>query len=433
MLSSNSSTTPNYYSAISLLRDVRKKFPHILTVMGGQHPSNFPDETLADEAVDFVIRDEGESPLVALCEAIEKGVSEYSNIPGLSYEGLDGRVHNPKTATLDVNALPFPAYDLLPMHLYSSPSYTKFAMPCYQMVASRGCPYRCTYCVNAELDINALYRKRDVDSVLDEMEVLIRDFGAKQVQFWDPIFPLGRKHAYEFCEKLMARGLHKKIIWSCTTRAETLSEDVIKLMYKAGCRGLGFGLESGVPELLAMVQKKTDLGKVRDICRIARKAGLIVAGSFILGFPDETPAMTRQTLDFAKSLDLHYAQFSIMVPYPGTPLYDQLKAKGELRAPEEHDFIRFNQSIGLTDVEPFFVPKGRTAVELSEWHKRAYAEFYIRLTLVWRHLPHLRWSIVLGMIRSFLAIARVAVRCRVEDLVRLTGSARIYNFMRERS
>lgn len=425
-----SSTTPNFYSAISLIRDVRQQFPDILTVMGGQHASFFPEKTVADEAVDFAIRDEGEYPLVALCKAIEKGDGDYSGISGLSFTGPSGPVHNPKIDSIDVDSLPFPAYDLLPMHLYSSPSYTKFAMPCFQMVASRGCPFRCTYCINAELDIAARYRKRNVDSILDEIEMLIHDFGAKQIQFWDPIFPLGQKHAHEFCGKLIARGLHKKIVWNCTTRAETLNEEVIKLMYKAGCRGVGFGIESGVPELLEMVNKKTNLDKVREVCKIARKTGLVVAGAFILGFPDETPEMTRQTIDFAKSLDIHYAQFSIMVPYPGTPLYEQLKAKGEVRAPEEQDFIRFNQSIGLTDVEPLFVPKGRTSADLANWQKKAYPEFYFRPIMVWRHLPHLHISTISGMVRSFAAVLIVAVKRHLEVFAKLTKRQTVVDFQK---
>lgn len=417
-----SATTPNYFAAITMLREVRKRHPGIKTVMGGQHPSIFAEVTLGNAEVDFVIRDEGEHSLLALCRAIGSGSSDYAGIPGLSYKTTAGVImHNEKTAQVDVNALPFPAYDLLPMRLYSSPSYTKFATPVYQMIASRGCPYHCTYCINAELNIAAKYRRRQVDSVLDEMELLVNQYGARQVQFWDPIFPLGHAHAQEFCDKLMERGLHKKIVWNSTTRAETLRPETIKLLAQAGCKGLGFGIESGVPELLDSVKKKFDFDKVRDICRLARREGMVVTGAFILGFPGETRAMSRQTIDFAKSLDIHYAQFSIMVPYPGTPLYRELEAKGEIQPADEKDFSRFNQSIGLTENKPIFIPKGRTEAELKNLQRQAYTEFYFRPIMVWRHLPHLRRDTLLGALRSFVAVGRLMAQ-RLKNMLSTKSS-----------
>lgn len=403
-------TTPNYCSAIHLVRQIRKRFPNILTVMGGQHPSIFPEETLKNDAVDFIIRDEGEESLVSLCHIIEEK-GDFKSIRGLSYKLFSEQIHNEKSNYVNVDALPFPAYDLLPMHCYSSPSYTKFASPCYQMIASRGCPFHCSYCINAELNISARYRKRNVDSVIKEMELLVDKYGAKQIQFWDPIFPLGHKHAIEFCEKVIEQGLHKKIVWNSTTRAETLTEETIKMMAKSGCKGIGFGIESGNQELLESVKKKVDFDKVRDVCKIARKNGIVVTGSFILGFPGETSEMAQRTIDFAKSLDIHYAQFSIMVPYPGTPLYRELVKKEEVKKVEsEKDFLRFNQSIGLTELEPIFVPEGWTIEELKTIQKRAYTEFFLRPKMIWMHLPHINIYKLFGMIRSFMTICGLVIQ-----------------------
>ncbi len=417
-----SATTQNYAVAIALVREMRTRHPSVLTVMGGQHPSIRPDETLQDDAVDFVIRDEGEYPLMTLCHALETKGS-FDGILGLSYKGPLGRVHNEKVPHVDVNALPFPAYDLLPMRQYSSPSYTKFASPCYQMTASRGCPYQCTYCINAELNIAAKYRRRDIDSVVAEMELLADKYGARQIQFWDPIFPLGHEHAMQFCERLMQRGLHRRIVWNSTTRADALTDDAIKMMARAGCRGLGFGIESGVPEMLATVRKKVDFDKVRQVCRTACQSGIVVVGAFIIGFPGETRQMTQQTIDFAKSLDIHYAQFSVLVPYPGTPLHRELMEKGEIGAVNEQDYTRFNQSIGLTDMEPVFVPKGRTSAELKAMQKQAYLEFYLRPRMVWLHLPHLRPSTIAGVGRSLSALLTLAVQRLAAKLPGRRGAA----------
>ncbi len=400
-------TTPNYSASIELSREIKKKFPQIHSVMGGYHPSVCPEQTLSCESVDFVIRDEGEQSLLALCEALNSRRKRYDNIPNLSFKTTAGQNHNEKASNVNVNELPFPAYDLLPMRIYSSPSYTKFASPVYQMIASRGCPYSCKYCINAGYNVAGKYRRRHISSVLDEMEHLVSKYDAKQIQFWDPIFPLGKKNALEFCQELRNRGLHRKIVWNSTTRAELLDQETIEAMVHSGCKGVGFGIESGVPELLKSVNKKFNFDKIRDICRIARKSGLVVSAGFIIGFPGETKKMTQQTIDFAKSLDLHYAQFSIMIPYPGTPLYHDLKEKGEIPDTDEGEFIRYNQNIGMTDVEPIYVPKGRSAQELKSSQRRAYRDFYFRPRMVRMHLPHVKLTTLGQKIKSFLAILRL--------------------------
>jgi len=398
-------TTPNYFVAMTMLKSLHSKFPHIPVVMGGNHATIFPDEVLASKEVDFVLRGEAEASLPELCMALERG-NRLDEILGLSYRDKNGCIrHNPDAAPVNLDSLPWPAYDLLPMSLYDSPIYSKFAHPVYQMIASRGCPYRCSYCINAiEPKIGGLYRRRPIVDVVNEMEMLVEKYQARQIQFWDPFFPLGKKQALEFCEKVRERRLHEKIVWCSTTYADLLDEEMINAMVKAGCRGLGFGIESGVPELLRSINRRSDLEKVRNACKIARRYGIVIGGAFILGLPNETKEMTRRTIDYAKSLDLHYAQFSMFVPYPGTPLYQQLKNNGELRSIADGDLHRINQNVGLTDNDLIYVPKGRNSGELKMWQRRAYREFYLRPKIVWLHLPHLNLSKILQMLNSSLVI-----------------------------
>lgn len=421
-------TTPNYFAVIDMARHIRKKFPGILTVFGGIHPSIFPKDVLEEEAVDFVIRGEGERSLVELCLALAGNKTGFKDIAGLSFKNSSGQIHNGDSESIDLQTLPFPAYDLLPMHSYDSPSYTKFGHPVFQMIASRGCPFSCAYCINAKSNVSAKYRRRDLDSVVDEMELLADKYNARQIQFWDPIFPLGRKHALEFCGKVTDRGLHKRIVWNSTTRAEFLTDEIAKVMVKAGCRGIGFGIESGVSELLRRVNKLSDLGKVRQTCKIARDNGLVVMAGFILGFPGETKQMSQQTIDFAKSLDLHYAQFNIMIPYPGTPLYKELQERGEIPQAQENDYVRYNQSVGLTQIDPIYVPKGRKAAELKKMQRAAYIQFYLRPGLLFMHLSHLRCSRILGMIRSFMAVVGLVIQNITEKIKENKKNGIGYNY-----
>jgi len=187
-------------------------------------------------------------------------------------------------------------------------------------------------------------------------------------------------------------------------------------MAKAGCKGLGFGIESGVQELLLSVGKKQQLEDIRRSCKLARKYGIVVGGGFILGFPDETKEMTQMTIDYAKSLDIHYAQFSIMVPYPGTPLYKQLKDNGELLSEDEQDFARYNQNVGLTELEPIFVPKGRTSDEIKKVQKSAYVQFYFRPRQAWMILQTLSINQILERIPSLLAIIKLSTQNMISKI-----------------
>lgn len=401
-------TTPNYYAAINFARAVRERFPDIPTVFGGHHPSALPGETLGESCVDFVIRDEGEFALLELLEALPAG--PYDHIAGLSHKGSSMIVHNAPRAPLDVNALPYPAYDMLPLALYDSPSYFKFQTPVFHMHATRGCPFRCTYCINADLAVSVKYRRKDIAKVVDEMEMLHEVHGARQVQFVDPMFPLSPKHGIEFAEEILRRGLQKRLVWNISTRADILNAEMVEAMAKAGCRGIVFGIETDVPELLKTVNKKFDIAKVREGCRLCRKAGMVVSAGFILGFPGETRAMSQRTIDFAKSLDIHYAQFSVLVPYPGTPLYNELMAAGKIDPKRERDYAAFNQNVGNTDHDPVFVPEGRTAAELKALQRNAYHQFYLRPKTAWMHLPHVTPQRIGGLVRGFMALASIKAR-----------------------
>lgn len=409
-----SATTPNYYAAINFARAIRQRFPDIPTVFGGHHPSALPTETLVEDCVDYVIRDEGEHTLHELALALEAG-GPLETIHGLSFMRGGECVHNPPRAPLDVDAIPFPAYDLLPLHDYDSPSYFKFASPTYHMHATRGCPFRCSYCINADLAVSVKYRRMAISRVVDQMEMLVDQYGARQLQFCDPMFPLSPKHGIEFAEEIMRRGLHRKVVWNISTRPDILNEEMVNAMAKAGCRGVVFGIETNVPELLAGVHKQFDIDRVREGCRLCRKAGMVVSAGFILGFPGETKEMSQQTIDFSKSLDIHYAQYSILVPYPGTPLYKELKAAGKIDSEREKDYAAYNQNIGNTDLKQVYVPEGRSGDELKACQRRAYREFFLRPKVVWMHLPHITLQRIGGLMSGLLAILKINNRGLSKD------------------
>lgn len=398
-------TTTNIKTVFAIAQAIKSKRPMQKIVLGGIHPSTLPEETLSHPAVDFVIREEGEYALIELYQALLNS-NDFSGIKGLSYKQGGTLFHNPLGSPIpDLDRLPLPAYHLLPMERYSAPPYMLIKKPVFQMIASRGCPYSCVFCVNAVKYASQKYRSRDLDKVIDEMEMLHEKYRARQIMFWDPNFPLNKKQALSFSEKIIARGLQRKFIWVSTPRVETIDEEVASELYRCGCRALGFGIESGSERLLKSIGKTFTRAQVEYSVRAASEAGIITVGSFILGLPEESPIETQETVDFAKSLDLDFAQFSLLVPYPGTPLYERLKAEGRINS---FNWDSFNQSVGLSDNEPVFVPEGYSAKLLAKAHRDAYRQFYFRWKLFGRHARRLKSFDRLALyFHSALALCRL--------------------------
>lgn len=380
-------TTTNINTVLEIVEFIKGKRSVQKIVLGGIHPSAMSNETLKHPGVNFIIREEGEYALLNLCRALESG-GDLSEVAGLSYKENGKIIHNEIDLPIqNLDKLPFPSYHLLPMEKYSAPAYMFLRKPVYQIVASRGCPYGCTFCINANKYRAKKYRSRSIDNVIDEILLLKNKYGAREIMFWDPHFPLSKKQALEFAEKMAESGLSKHIVWTSTTRVEIMDKEIAEKLYESGCRVLGFGIESGSEKLLKNVNKVINLEEARKAVRETSKAGIITVGSFMLGLPNETAEDSRRTIEFAKELDLDFAQFSIFIPYPGTPLYESLNKEGKIK---NGDWDLFNQSVGLSDKEPPYVPDGYSSKELSLMQRKAYREFYFRGKMFFRHLKNMK-------------------------------------------
>ena len=378
--------TPSTPVALAIANQAKAAMPNLQIVVGNVHADIFYNEILTGSAADFVVHGEGEETISELAFALQRGDTDFSGINGISYIDDSGEVtkNAARPVIEDLDSLPYPAWNLFPYTRYGLLPFADVAHPVLSMTGSRGCPYRCEFC--SLLYTGSNYRKRDPIKIVDEYEYLHERYGVKQIGFVDPIFPLNKKILFQFCEELMRRGLHKKLCWLSETRVDRVDRESLRIMRASGCRRLLFGIESGVDLLLENVNKTFTTETTRKAIRMCREEGIDSVGLFMIGLPGETPEMTRQTVDFAKSIDLDFAKFAITVPFPGSQMFEDLRREGRLNRDDWENWTTFQPD----PKKMVFVPREVSPEYLIQMQKQGLREFYLRPNMVYRHLVEVR-------------------------------------------
>jgi radical SAM superfamily enzyme YgiQ (UPF0313 family) len=311
---------------------IKAKSPTTKTVLMGDHVTAMPEETMRGSQVDFVFVG---GHFDILLDGLVKALTEKKDMPTGIWYRHEGELKYQGKAELcvDLNELPLLDRDLTKWQLYGEKFY-KHPPFTYTMVG-RDCPWaRCRFC--SWTTLFPKFSMRQPESLLDEIGQLISKYGVREIFDDTGTFP-GGGWLKTFCEGMIERGYHKKILISCNFRFDYLKPELAKLMKRAGFRMIKLGLESANQASLDRLDKGTQADKIEEGCRIAKKAGLIVHLTIMVGHPWETRAQATNTLDLARRLlnkglaDM--LQSTIMVPYPGTPLYDEAVENGWLRYP----------------------------------------------------------------------------------------------------
>lgn len=377
--------TPMYLRAKETTLIVRKASPESKIILGGPHATIFPEQTLEEiPEIDLIVIGEGELTFCKLIDSLENGKS-LGTVNGIAYRE-DGKTKRtiPRELVKDIDQLPMPSRDLLQMDLYKpAPTYYK-KLPSYIMLTSRGCPFNCAYCSKIS---GTNYRSHSIGRIISEMEELIYQYGAREIIFRDDTFTINKAHVMKLCTEIIWKGLHKKIKWTCMTRVHLVDLDLLRLMKKAGCWSIHYGVESGNQRLLDLIQKGITLEQVKQAFKWTREAGIETKAFFMLGLPTETNKESLRTIDFTKKLDPDWIQVTITVPYPGTKLYDIAKKDGTLKS---FKWENYQTWAGWSDKELVYYPEGRTPDELKDLQKRAMREFYLRPKFILRQLIGLR-------------------------------------------
>lgn len=368
--------TATAIAAHRVARIVKEELPDARVVVGGVHADAMPEECLRSHAIDVAVRGDGEETFARIAAGVA-----LPELRGVSFRRNGERVHTPAgSVNLDLDALPLPAYHLVPMRKYHPALGASRRLPAINMVMTRGCPGKCTFCNSAETPL----RVRSADLVVDEIALLRERYGIREIQFYDDTFTVMKQNTLRFCEQMKKRRLG--VTWSAFARTDCFSESLAKALREGGCHQLMFGVESGDPEILERIRKPIDIDKTRWAVRVAQKAGLEVRATFMLGNPGETEESMQRTIDYAVSLRPDLALFNITTPYPGTQMFEWAKRHGYLRT---EDWSEYELSASIMQLPT--VSNAAVAAAYSRAHRSFYAQpgVLLRRLARIRRLSHL--------------------------------------------
>lgn len=319
-------STPSINNDIAWLNRLKEAVPDSSFAFAGPHASTFSVELLEKHSnLDFVLHGEYEYIALEIARAMSSK-KNYAGVPGISYRENGAAKKNPSMALhMNLDEMPWPARRFLPMKNYND-TFAGLPSPNVQIWASRGCPFQCIFCNWPQSMYGGhSYRVRDFNDVISEIEWLIKEYGFKAFYFDDDTFNIGKERIISLSKEIAKRGL--KIPWAVMARADTTDLEVLQAMKDAGLYAIKFGVESGDQAILDASGKKLDLKAVLESTAQAKALGIKVHLTFTFGLPGETEESIKKTIAFAKKVDPDSVQFSIVTPYPGTPYFEQLKAK----------------------------------------------------------------------------------------------------------
>ncbi len=388
-----SSPTPLIYEAWEAASLAKER--GAVTILGGPHLTLMPEESMEQQEVDLVVRGEAEETIVEVVRALEETGQRgdpatglclpdepWAPIPGLCYRNLAGEVvHNPaRPLRQDVEDIPWPAYHLFKIERYTNlQPITDGLKPharAYTLLTSRGCPYQCIYC--SKPITGNTWRARSPEDVVAEWRYLVEEMGATEIGITDDVWNLKLDRAKELCRLLIAEGLNR-VPWITVhgMRADHTDAELFELMKQAGCRRVGFGVESGNQAVLDSIKKRQTLDDVRRAFKEAKAAGLQTMGFFIFGLPADTEETMEDTIRFALELNPDMANFMIAAPFPGTELWEVARRDGRLFSMDWHDYAIHDERARyeLPTLPPELVER--------KWHE-ANRRFYLRPSQLWR-------------------------------------------------
>ena len=372
-------TTPSIYNDIEQAKHI-KGITKCKVAFVGQHVTGEPDNTfeIGRGVVDYVLRSEYDYSLRDLAAGIEPG-----KVLGISWWDGQRVVHNPNAPAINVNELPFPAWQLIQPEWYPDGG-KKF--PFLTLITGRGCNNACTFCRDPQLMYGYDLRNRTALKVVEEMEHDLKVHPQiREIMFETDTFAADTKHVTEVCNEIIKRGINQKITWSCNMRVNT-DLKVLPLMREAGCRMLMTGFEFGYDDGLRAIRKGgVNVEMARTYAHRAHDLGFTIHGCFMIGAPGETKDTARQTINFAKSLPLDTVQITGVAAYPGTALYKWAKEKNFLLAHDWKEWLTAQKEQRTLLSYPQLSNK-----EIDEFIDTGLKEFYLRPKQMWQMLISIR-------------------------------------------
>ncbi len=349
-------------NSILLAKRIKTNFD-IPIVIGGAHVNIYPRESLWIKSVDFAIYGDGEDPLVELVEAIEHA-KDFSTIRNLCYRKNRQIIVNDPRPLNPLDKYPFPAIHLLDMAQYSY--FFKEKEKFMVMFTSRGCVYDCNFCSMS----TSVYRLRSVENVIAEIERYYFQLGIRTIHFYDDCFTANRSWVLKFIDTLGKKKIH--IAWSCLTRADRVDDELLDRMAKAGCFLIKYGIESGDPRMLKIMNKRTNLNNLYNAIHLTKKHNISPLGFFMIGIPGETMKSIQNTIRFILNSELDYIRVSRYTAMPNTKLYTDYINAGNV------DFWKLIMKGKMRDYYQSLEDYGINGEKLDKIVKGMYLKFFLR-------------------------------------------------------
>jgi len=370
-----STTTPTLDADLSICAPVKRLLPDIQIIAKGAHFLKYDRDVLARyPALDFIIRGEAETTF----QEIVAGKNR-EDIAGITWRGPAGIVANPDRHFIEnLDALPFPARHLIDNARYRRPDNDA---PQTIIKVSRGCPYRCYFCLATPLS-GSKVRMRSPENIVAEIRMCVEQYGIRNFIFWSDIFNQNKEWVLDLCRAIKRSGLG--ITWSANTRADTMDREMADAMGAAGCRLVSIGVESGNQHMLDRMGKKQSLERVRATVSMLKDAGFSILAYYLIGLPWETRASAEDTVRFAIELDSDFASFFIAAPLPGTAYHEQVLEDKGMRSGSDGTLYEHSYSRPVMDGNVL------NKEELARIHSEAVRRFHFRPGYILKRLRSIR-------------------------------------------
>ncbi len=373
-----STTTPIIKNTIECIRTIRMVLTEAVIVVGGPHVTLEPEHSLKTMLeLNFILRGEAEHTFLELvqCLAEARGIDEIKKIPGIGFLRENGTFISKKTPLIEnLDKLPFPAFELVDMTRYGDS--LSFKKKTFMMMASRGCPYACTFC-SEPLLYGHKFRARSPENVVEEIETLVKRCGIKHIVFSDSTFNYNMERVEQICDLIIEKQL--RFEWRIKARVDYVNKKMLKKLKQANCRIISYGVESAQQESLNLLQKAFTIEQVKSAFKLTKEAGIEILGYFILGLPNETNKQLKNTISFAKKLNPDYVTFTMATPWPKTRFTESVSNHIITK-----DWSEFWQKNCVTDFPQI------SNKEIQKQYNEAFLSFYMRPSYIINRLTKIR-------------------------------------------
>lgn len=366
--------TVSINKAALLAKALKEKKPDSSIIVGGSHMSALPEETMkVFIQFDVGVIGEGELTSIELLKTLDENKSLY-NIKGIIFrENGKLKINEPRPFIEDLDTLPFPAWDLLPdLTKFYRPSCFGFKrLPVTSLITLRGCPMRCTFC--SETPFARTCRMHSPEYVIDMMKFLQHRYGIRDLMIYDGTFVVGKERLIKLCELIIKENLN--LVWSCNGRIDLMTREILKLMKRAGCWSIAYGIESGSQRILDFIQKDIDLAKASQILMWTKKEGILTKGYFMIGHPTENEESVRCTLNFILNNKLDILTINYFTPLPGTIDYERVNHYGRFK--NNWDLLNHHSLV--------FIPYGLNEKTICFCRRYIVRRFYLRPKIIFKY------------------------------------------------